>query len=114
MKPRPIIAGVVIVILATVVGWTVRHPQAQTGSSKHAAVTKEQVDRWMRELSNWGRWGKDDQLGTVNLITEAKHKQAIGLAKLGTIVSLERKPVLVPKSKSEGAGAHLEIHLNHL
>jgi hypothetical protein len=23
----------------------------------------------MTELSNWGRWGKTDQIGTLNLIT---------------------------------------------
>ena len=30
----------------------------------------------MTELSNWGRWGKQDQLGAINLITPAKRKQA--------------------------------------
>ena len=30
----------------------------------------------MTALSNWGRWGKDDQRGTLNLITPAKRKQA--------------------------------------
>ena len=30
----------------------------------------------MTELSNWGRWGKEDQMGAVNLITPAKRKQA--------------------------------------
>jgi len=39
-------------------------------------VTKEQVAKWMTEISNWGRWGKDDQRGTLNLITPAKRKQA--------------------------------------
>ena len=34
------------------------------------------VDRWMTELSNWGRWGKDDELGTLNLITPEKRLQA--------------------------------------
>ena len=23
-------------------------------------LTKEDVDRWMTDLSNWGKWGKDD------------------------------------------------------
>jgi kynurenine formamidase len=41
-----------------------------------------------REVSNWGRWGKDDQLGTMNLVTDAKRKQAAALVKLGTVVSL--------------------------
>lgn len=34
-------------------------------------MTKADVDRLMTELSNWGRWGKDDQLGAINLITAA-------------------------------------------
>ena len=29
-------------------------------------TTKDQVDKWMTELSNWGRWGKTDQIGTLN------------------------------------------------
>jgi len=43
------------------------------------SLTKDDIDRWMSELSNWGRWGKKDQAGTVNLITPAKRKQAPAL-----------------------------------
>ncbi len=53
-----------------------------------AGATKEQFERWMKELSNWGRWGKDDQLGTANLYTVEKRKQALALARTGTNVSL--------------------------
>src|SRR5215510_3494766 len=53
-------------------------------------MTKADVDRLMTELSNWGRWGKEDQLGAVNLITEAKRKQAAALVKEGFSVSLAR------------------------
>jgi len=53
-------------------------------------LTKADIDRWMKELSNWGRWGKDDQLGAVNLITPAKRKQAAALVKEGFSVSLAR------------------------
>ena len=53
-------------------------------------VNKETVERWMKELSNWGRWGKDDQLGTLNLITPAKRRQAAALVKEGASVSLSR------------------------
>jgi len=59
---------------------------AQPGTS--AAVTNEDVTRWMKELSNWGRWSKDDQLGTFNLITPAKRKQALALVREGVAVSL--------------------------
>src|SRR5262249_52377953 len=51
-------------------------------------MTKAEVDRMMTELSNWGRWGKDDQLGAVNLINAAKRKQAVGLVREGFSVSL--------------------------
>jgi hypothetical protein len=51
-------------------------------------MTKADVDRWMTELSNWGRWGKDDQLGTLNLITPQKRKDALKLVKEGVPVSL--------------------------
>src|SRR5437588_7406916 len=49
---------------------------------------KATLDRWMRELSNWGRWGKDDQLGTVNLITADKRKAAAALVREGYSISL--------------------------
>jgi hypothetical protein len=51
-------------------------------------VTKADVDRWMSELSYWGRWGKDDQSGTANLITPAKRRAAARLVTEGFSVSL--------------------------
>jgi kynurenine formamidase len=44
----------------------------------------------MTELSNWGRWGKADQMGTVNLITAAKKKQAALLVRDGITMSIAR------------------------
>jgi kynurenine formamidase len=61
------------------------------GASSHT-VTKEQYERWKKELSNWGRWGRDDELGTMNLITSAKRKQAAALVKEGFSVSLASDP----------------------
>ena len=47
-------------------------------------VTKAEIDKWMTgECSNWGRWGKTDQIGAVNLITDAKRRQAAGLVREG-------------------------------
>src|SRR5204863_8572829 len=51
-------------------------------------ATKADVDRWMKELSNWGRWGRNDQMGTVNLITAAKRKAAAALVQEGVPVSM--------------------------
>lgn len=58
--------------------------------STHSAqqMTQADVDHWMSELSNWGRWGKQDQLGAVNLITPEKRKAAAALVKEGYSISL--------------------------
>jgi len=63
-------------------------PQPQT----EGQVTEEDLDLWMEELSNWGRWGKEDQLGAINLITPAKRRQAAALVKEGVSISLARDP----------------------
>src|SRR5271156_3789286 len=54
----------------------------------HKGVTIEQVLRWETELSNWGRWGKDDERGALNLVTPQKEVQAARLVKDGVTVSL--------------------------
>jgi kynurenine formamidase len=51
-------------------------------------VSQAEYKRWQTELSNWGRWGKDDELGALNLITPAKRKAAAALVKEGVTVSL--------------------------
>lgn len=37
---------------------------------------------------NWGKWGEDDQRGTLNYVTPEKVKQAAGLVKTGKIYPL--------------------------
>ena len=60
----------------------------QPAAASHAPVSKQQMEKWKNELSNWGRWGKDDERGALNLITPAKRKQAAALVKEGFTVSL--------------------------
>src|ERR1700740_2291183 len=78
-----ILTGVIVATLALPGGVT---PAQQ--STTHPLVTEAEYKRWQTELSNWGRWGKDDELGTLNLITPAKRKQALALAKEAFPVSL--------------------------
>ena len=61
--------------------------------------TEEQVIGWMDSLSNWGRWGDDDQMGTLNLITDAKRAQAAGLVKEGISVTCSR--LIVPEQAAD-------------
>jgi len=49
--------------------------------------SEEQVLSWFDSLSNWGRWGDDDRLGTLNHLTPAKRVSAAGLVREGISVS---------------------------
>ena len=46
------------------------------------------LEDYIQRCSNWGRWGPRDQLGTVNLITPDKIREAAGLVKVGKTISL--------------------------
>jgi len=53
-------------------------------------VDRSTIDAWMKDLSNWGRWGATDQLGAVNFITPDVRRRAARLVKEGVSVSLSR------------------------
>jgi kynurenine formamidase len=59
-------------------------------------VSEAQYESWKKELSNWGRWGKDDEIGALNLITPAKRKAAAGLVQEGFSVSMAGDADTVP------------------
>ena len=52
--------------------------------------SEAQVLEWMSSLSNWGRWGEEDQKGCLNLISESNRLKAAALVKDGTTVSCAR------------------------
>ena len=52
--------------------------------------TADEVIGYLDKLSNWGRWGEDDRLGTLNNITPEIRKQAAALVRTGQAVSLSR------------------------
>src|SRR5262249_61730307 len=52
--------------------------------------TAEDVRSYIRDRRNWGRWGKDDQVGAINLITPAKRVAATRLVRSGRSVSMSR------------------------
>ena len=49
---------------------------------------EDEVVGWIQELSNWGRWGPDDGLGTLNFIGDAKRLEAAQLVSEGICLSL--------------------------
>src|SRR5450755_1211490 len=52
-------------------------------------VSLDEFERMFESVKNWGRWGPDDQLGTLNLITPERVRAAAGLVRSGRRVSLE-------------------------
>jgi kynurenine formamidase len=69
-------------------------------------VTAQMVEEWMTELSNWGRWGADDELGALNLITPEKRIEAAKLVTTGISVSLAHNYALANDSASTPAFDH--------
>ena len=53
-------------------------PTDVAGAIEHAAAA----------YRNWGRWGDDDVLGTLNFIDDAKHREAAALIQRGATFSL--------------------------
>ena len=63
--------------------------EPQTRPSAYPAMTTvADYHRAMDELSSWGRWGPDDELGASNLITPAKRRASAALVTEGLSVSL--------------------------
>ena len=84
MNRRLVVAGSAIgVVLALGIGLT-----EAPGGGTVKTMTAAEFDAMHNAVKNWGRWGTADELGALNLITDAKKKQAIALARTGTSVSL--------------------------
>jgi kynurenine formamidase len=64
--------------------------QKKTMPAQREVLTKAQFDEVFKQVSNWGRWGKEDQLGTLNLITPERRREAAALVREGVSVSLAR------------------------
>jgi kynurenine formamidase len=55
--------------------------------------SEQEVLGYLDQLSNWGRWGADDQLGTLNLITDEHRIAAARLVTAGRPISCARELV---------------------
>jgi len=77
-----------VIVVASTISLRVLSQGAFQADTSRPVVTSEQYEGWQSSLSNWGRWGKDDELGALNLITPAKRKAAAALVRDGVSVSL--------------------------
>jgi kynurenine formamidase len=72
-------------------------------------VTEAEVLEMFETLSNWGRWGDDDRLGTLNLITPDVTKAAAAVVRHGRTVSLAR--TITPKYAPDNTNPPLHFIL---
>jgi kynurenine formamidase len=61
--------------------------------------SSQELAAYLRRTRNWGRWGADDELGCLNLITPQKRVAATRLVHTGRVISLGRE-----YPKTPGAG----------
>lgn len=70
------------------------------------------IEKLLPRLSNWGKWGKDDELGTLNYLDDKKRAAGARLIKTGKTVVLARQTdILRTPGVQEG---HREILFREL
>lgn len=65
--------------------------------------TEEEIIGYFDSMSNWGKWGADDEIGAMNYITPEKKKGAAALVSEGKSVSCSRIVEWAPKPDSHEA-----------
>ena len=80
---------------------TASGPGHDDGHGPAQGPTQEELLGYFTRLSNWGRWGPGDSLGTVNHITDERRARAAGLIRSGVVVSCAR-PIIPGRSADDG------------
>lgn len=70
-------------------------------TSRARDLTDAELEAMFRRCSNTGKWGADDELGTLNYVTPAKRIAAAQLVKTGEVVSVGRD-LTTRQSKTNG------------
>ena len=68
--------------------------------------TKDEVLAYLKEDRNWGRWGDDDQVGAVNMVTPEKRLAAAAAIKSGRAVCLSREFPKTPAPNNPNPAHH--------
>jgi len=78
-------------------------------ASQLPAPTKARIFEIFEKTKNWGRWGKDDQAGALNLITDAVRKRAIASVRHGRAVSCGYDIAVAPAVDNPHPALHMMI-----
>ena len=66
----------------------------------------ERLDELYEQCSNWGRWGDDDELGALNLLTAERRATAVASVRTGRSVSLANDLPKVPSAENPFPAHH--------
>src|SRR5262245_31016412 len=72
-------------------------------------LTLDELTRVFDQISNWGRWGKDDERGALNFISNRKRADAARLAQSGEVVSMALPLATTPAPDNETPVTHLMV-----
>jgi kynurenine formamidase len=98
------VRAAVAIVVTVAAAWTALPAPGTPGEKAGNGMSLKQVDELITSVSNWGRWGKDDQLGALNLITAAKRRDAARLVREGIPVSLAHNAVKDAADKAQAFG----------
>jgi kynurenine formamidase len=76
-------------------------------------LTPSDVKGMFEKLSNWGRWGKEDQRGALNFITNQKRAAAARLVQTGECVSMALPLATIPAPDNPSPVTHLMVQAGH-
>lgn len=68
--------------------------------------TKNEVESYLRDRRNWGRWRNNGSAGAINLITDLKRQRATDLVKSGRTISLSRPIPVTPTKENPLPALH--------
>jgi kynurenine formamidase len=78
-----------------------------------ARLSSSEVKGLFDKLSNWGRWGKDDERGALNFITDKKRAAAGRLVQAGEVVSMALPLATIPAVDNPTPVTHLMVQAGH-
>jgi kynurenine formamidase len=76
-------------------------------------MTEEEVLGLFETCSNTGRWGPDDERGTLNYVTPEKTLQALALVRDGDSISIGRDLVVRGSIQSPQSATHMLLYAGH-
>jgi kynurenine formamidase len=76
-------------------------------------MNEEDVLRLFETCSNAGRWGPDDEAGTLNYVTCDKRLEALALVRVGESISIGRDLVVRGSAQSPPSATHALMYAGH-